>query len=56
LDWVGGLKGGPFLEVSFLMELTKNIDETITELIHNLPLIPRSIEIVDDNKEELGFC
>lgn len=53
MDWSSWLKGGPFLEVSFLMKYEKNSNETIREVIDKLSRISNRIVMVDDNVEEV---
>lgn len=46
------LQGGPFLEVSFLLELKEQKTKAIQDIINRLSTIT-SVEIIDDNIEEL---
>lgn len=47
------LQGGPFLEVSFILQLKENKEATVTEIINKLPESPYKIKIVDENIDEL---
>ncbi|PEC48163.1 hypothetical protein [Bacillus sp. AFS096315] len=53
MQWSQWLQGGPFLEVSFLLELKKKKKETIQEIIFNLSKVRNRIEIYDKNVEEI---
>ncbi|WP_088071911.1 hypothetical protein [Gottfriedia luciferensis] len=53
MQWSQWLQGGPFLEVSFLLELKKSKKETIQEIILNLSKVRNRIEIYDNNIEEI---
>lgn len=53
MQWSPWLQGGPFLEVSFLMELKEKKKETIQELIDNLSKVKNRIEIHDQNVDEI---
>lgn len=49
-DW---LQGGPFLEVSFLLELKEEKVKAVQEIINNLSRVTNKIEIVDKNVKEI---
>ena len=50
------LQGGPFLEVSFLLELKEQKTKTIQDIINKLSTITYRVELIDDNIEEIiGF-
>ncbi|MGG0174834.1 hypothetical protein [Gottfriedia acidiceleris] len=53
MQWSQWLQGGPFLEVSFLLELKKRKKETIQEIIFNLSKVRNKIEIYDKNVDEI---
>ena|GEM_PF-1531428 len=53
MQWSQWLQGGPFLEVSFLLELKKKKKETIQEIIFNLSKVRNRIEIYDKNVDEI---
>ncbi|GGA60215.1 hypothetical protein [Ornithinibacillus halotolerans] len=47
------LQGGPFLEVSFLLQLKEDKRKTIQFILDNLSKVNNNIEIVDDNIGEV---
>lgn len=47
------LKGGPFFEVSFLVELKENKKQTIQGIIDRLSTLTNRVEIVDENVDEM---
>ena len=47
------LQGGPFLEVSFLLELKENKGDTIRNIIDWLSKVRYKVEIVDKNIDEI---
>ncbi|GKV57999.1 hypothetical protein NCCP2222_39460 [Sporosarcina sp. NCCP-2222] len=47
------LKGGPFLEISFLVELGEEKKETVQDIIMNLSKVRSKIEIYDKNVGEM---
>ena len=51
MEWSQWLQGGPFLEVSFLLELKEEKTKTKTtqDIINNLSKVTNKIEIVDEN-------
>lgn len=53
MQWSPWLQGGPFLEVSFLLEIKEKKKETIQELIDNLSKVKNRIEIHDQNVDEI---
>ncbi|MFF2878628.1 hypothetical protein ACFVR2_20145 [Gottfriedia sp. NPDC057991] len=53
MQWSQWLQGGPFLEVSFLLELKEKKKETIQEVISNLLKVRNRIEIYDKNVDEI---
>ncbi|UPM52852.1 hypothetical protein [Gottfriedia acidiceleris] len=53
MEWAQWLKGGPFLEVSFLLELKEEKTKTIQVIINKLSEITNKIEIVDKNVDEI---
>ncbi|PEL11989.1 hypothetical protein [Bacillus sp. AFS017336] len=53
MEWAQWLKGGPFLEVSFLLELKEEKTKTIQDIINKLFEITNKIEIVDKNVDEI---
>lgn len=53
MQWSQWLQGGPFLEVSFLLELKEKKKETIKEIIFNLTKVTNRIEIYDENVIEI---
>lgn len=50
MEW---LEGGPFLEISFLLELRKKKKEAIQDIINKLSKVTYKIEIVDHNIDEM---
>lgn len=51
------LQGGPFLEVSFLMEIREeDKKKLIHSVLNNLSLLPQKIEIVDEDMDEKIDC
>lgn len=50
MEW---LQGGPFLEISFVLELRKKKKETIQDIIDKLFKVNYKIEIIDNNIDEL---
>lgn len=46
------LQGGPFLEVSFLMEIREDKKKLVHSALNNLLFLPEKIEIVDKNTDE----
>ena len=56
MEWSQWLQGGPFLEVSFLLELKEEKTKTVQDIINNLSKVTNEIEIVDENVDEIiGF-
>ncbi|MEK4024885.1 hypothetical protein [Sporosarcina sp. FSL W7-1283] len=56
MEWSQWLQGGPFLEVSFLLELKEEKTKTIQEIINKLSRVTNKVEIVDKNVDEIiGF-
>ncbi len=53
MQWSQWLQGGPFLEVSFLLELKEKKKETIQDIIFNLSKLRNRIEIYDKNVDEI---
>lgn len=53
MQWSEWLQGGPFLEVSFLLELKEKKKETIQDIIFNLSKLRNRIEIYDKNVDEI---
>ena len=53
MQWSQWLQGGPFLEVSFLLELKEKKKKTIQDIINKLSKITNKIEIVDKNVDEI---
>jgi hypothetical protein len=53
MQWSHWLQGGPFLEVSFLLELKEKKKETIQDIIFNLSKVRNRIEIYDKNVDEI---
>ncbi|BBI34141.1 hypothetical protein [Cohnella abietis] len=53
MEWSQWLQGGPFLEVSFLMEIKEERKKTIQDIITKLSKITYKIEIVDKNIDEI---
>ncbi|MBT2644789.1 hypothetical protein J7I80_21465 [Bacillus sp. ISL-41] len=55
MDWSQWLQGGPFLEVSFLLE-HKEIEKkskAIQDIINKLPKLTTKVEIIDENVDEI---
>ncbi|MDE5416146.1 hypothetical protein [Alkalihalobacterium chitinilyticum] len=50
------LQGGPFLEVSFLMEIREDQKKLVNLILNNLSLLPEKIELVDENIDEKIDC
>ncbi|MFV8830560.1 hypothetical protein [Alkalihalobacterium sp. APHAB7] len=46
------LRGGPFLEVSFLMKIREDKKKLVHSVINNLSLLSEKIELVDENTDE----
>ncbi|MBB4823172.1 hypothetical protein HNO89_000390 [Sporosarcina luteola] len=53
MQWSEWLQGGPFLEVSFLVECKEKKKETIQDIIWNLSKVRSRIEIYDKNVDEI---
>ena len=53
MEWSQWLQGGPFLEVSFLLELKEEKTKTVQDIINNLSKVTNKIEIVDENVDEI---
>jgi len=53
MQWSQWLQGGPFLEVSFLLELKEQKTKTIQDIINKLSKITNKVEIVDKNVDEI---
>lgn len=53
MQWSPWLQGGPFLEISFLLELKEKKRETIQDIILNLSKVSNRIEIQDENVDEI---
>ena len=53
MEWSQWLQGGPFLEVSFLLELKEKKTKTVQDIINNLSKVTNKIEIVDENVDEI---
>ncbi|SKA90416.1 hypothetical protein [Sporosarcina newyorkensis] len=53
MEWSQWLQGGPFLEVSFLLELKEDKTKTIQEIINKLSRVTNKVEIVDKNVDEI---
>jgi hypothetical protein len=51
--WSEWLRGGPFIEVSFLLELKENKFKTVKNIINKLSEVPTKIEVVDHNIDEI---
>jgi hypothetical protein len=51
--WSEWLRGGPFIEVSFLLELKENKSKTVKKIINKLSEVPTKIEVVDHNIDEI---
>ena len=47
------LQGGPFLDVSFILELKEEKTKAIQAIFTKLSTMPYTIEFVDDNLDEL---
>lgn len=47
------LQGGPFLEVSFLLEIKKEKKQTIQDIINELSKLSVKVDIVDQNIDEI---
>jgi hypothetical protein len=50
--WSEWLRGGPFIEVSFLLEI-KEKSKTVRNIINKLSEVPTKIEVVDHNIDEI---
>ena len=53
MEWSQWLQGGPFLEVSFLLELKEEKTKTVQDIINNLSKVTNEIEVVDENVDEI---
>jgi hypothetical protein len=53
MQWSDWLQGGPFLEVSFLLEFKKGKKETIQDIIYKLSKLRNRIEVYDKNVDEI---
>jgi hypothetical protein len=53
MEWSQWLQGGPFLEVSFLLELKEEKTKTIQYIINKLSKVTNKVEIVDKNVDEI---
>lgn len=53
MQWSQWLQGGPFLEVSFLLELRERKTKTIQGIINKLSKVTNKVEIVDKNVDEI---
>lgn len=53
MEWSRWLQGGPFLEVSFLLELKEEKKQTVQEIINKLSKVTNKVEIVDKNIDEI---
>lgn len=53
MQWSQWLQGGPFLEVSFLLELKEKKKEIIQDILFNLTRVRNRIEIQDKNVDEI---
>jgi hypothetical protein len=53
MEWSQWLQGGPFLEVSFLLELKEKKRKTIQDIINKLSKVTNKVEIVDKNVDEI---
>jgi hypothetical protein len=53
MEWSQWLQGGPFLEVSFLLELKEEKTKTIQEIINKLSRVTNKVEIVDKYVDEI---
>lgn len=53
MEWSRWLQGGPFLEVSFLLERKETKKQTIQSIIDKLSKVPNRVEIVDKNVDEM---
>lgn len=47
------LQGGPFLEVSFILELKENKSKAIREIINGISKVTNKIEIADKNVDDI---
>ena len=52
MQWSQWLQGGPFLEVSFLLERKEKKKETVQDILFNLSKVSTRIEIYDKNVDE----
>lgn len=53
MEWSQWLQGGPFLEVSFLLELKEKKTKTAQDIINRLTRVTNKVEIVDDKVDEV---
>jgi hypothetical protein len=53
LIWSEWIQGGPFIEVSFLIELKEKKSKTVKNIINKLSEVSTKIEIVDYNIDEI---
>ncbi|WHX98446.1 hypothetical protein [Neobacillus sp. DY30] len=53
MEWSHWLQGGPFLAVSFLLELKEEKTKTIKDIINKLSKVTNKVEIVDENVDEI---
>jgi hypothetical protein len=51
--WADWLQGGPFLEVSFLLELKEREKQTVKSILNKLTNATTKIEVIDNNIEEI---
>lgn len=53
MEWSQWLRGGPFLQVSFILEMKEEKAETILGIINRLSKVTTKVEIVDDDMNEI---
>lgn len=53
MEWSQWLQGGPFLEVSFILQLKEKKTKTVQDIIKKLSKVTSKIEIVDENVDEI---
>lgn len=53
MEWSQWLQGGPFLEVSFIMELKEKKSKAIQAIVSKLSKLTNKVEIVDKNVDEI---
>ncbi len=53
MEWSRWLQGGPFLEVSFLLELKEDKKQTVQDIINKLSKVTNKVKIVDGKFDKI---